>query len=157
MSSQFVSCLLPVSCNVSCLKHLSDVSCLILSQPNPKCLGSSRVLTSVTWQCPCLGKMSGFHHSDPIPHLSTLSCASILIPQSPTLSVWLSSLAWRLPVSCITSFQVMRSTYRCCPSLYMLLPSIHKTRRCSVEFTPPPHHTEIGTVSLSATSSCMCM
>jgi len=45
--------LLPVSCNVSCLKHLNDVSCLVLSQPNPKCLGLSRV--TVTWHL-CLGK-----------------------------------------------------------------------------------------------------
>ena len=41
---------MPVSCNVSCLKHLNDVSCLVLSQPNPKCLGLSLVLTPVSWQ-----------------------------------------------------------------------------------------------------------
>jgi len=48
------------------LNHLNDVSCLVLSQPNPKRLGSSRVLTSVSWQM----SLSRKNVWTPSPHIS---------------------------------------------------------------------------------------
>jgi len=53
--------LLPVSCNVSCLEDLNDVSCLVLSQPNLENLGSSRVLTHASWHMSLSQKKSRLH------------------------------------------------------------------------------------------------
>jgi len=63
-----------ISCLAACVlqflmsHHLHDVLCLILSQPSPKCLASSRVLTPMYWQMSLSRtKKSWLHHWNTLP------------------------------------------------------------------------------------------
>jgi len=75
--NRLMSCCLCLAMpRVSCLEHLNYIQCLVLSRPNLTCLGSSRVLTAVSWQI----SMSQKKCLD-----SVTSCTTRLITLSPTI------------------------------------------------------------------------